>query len=79
MSQDISLDYKLVDLIVTGVYTEKEETIGYDNDMNGYPGSPSGFEVEKITVKDSNINIYELLRYEDLKDIERMCINIIEG
>ena len=72
MEKEISLDYKLVDVIATGYYTKGEEQ------ENDYIGSPSIFELEKITVKDSNINIYELLRYDDIKDIERLCIKIIE-
>ncbi len=77
MEKEISLDYNLVDITVTGHYTEAEEATRYGNDLAGQPGSSAEFEVEKITARDSEVNIYNLLKESYIKGISELCINII--
>lgn len=77
MEKQISLDYIFVDIIVTGYYTEAEECTQYGNDLAGYPGSPAEFEIQKITVKDSDVNIYDLISESNLKEINDLCLRFV--
>lgn len=77
MEKEIGLDYKLVDIIVIGYYTKEEETTQYGDDLGGYPGSPAEFEIKSITVKNSDIDIYNLFARKDLKEIERLCLRFV--
>lgn len=44
----------------------------------GYPGSPSEFEVTKITVSDSFIDIWELFSNKQIDEITELVIEKTE-
>ena len=75
---EVTINYKGIDLIAKGNYTEGEYEIYYDDDLSGHPGSASEFEVQKIFVIDSDVNIIELLYY-GIEYITDLIIEEIEG
>ena len=75
---EVQINYKGIDLVVRGNYTEGEYEIYYDDDLSGHPGSASDFDVQSIFTLDSNVNIIELL-YDYIDDIKDLIIEEIEG
>ena len=76
---EVTINYKGIDLIAKGDYEQYEEPVWYDSEMSGSPGSASEFEVQKIFVIDSNINIENLFSWEDFNEIKDLIIEEIEG
>lgn len=81
MNKDIvQIEYRFLDLVVEGCYTEEEESTPYGNDLGGYPGSPAEFEIEKIhSLNDSSKqNLYDLFESAKwLKDLENKILDVI--
>jgi hypothetical protein len=50
----------------------------YDSNGEGYPGSPSEFEILKITVSDSEIDIWELFSNKQIDEITELVIEKTE-
>ena len=67
---EVQINYKGIDLVVKGNYTEGEYEIYYDDDLSGHPGSASDFDVQSIFVIDSDINIEDLFSWEDFNEIK---------
>mgnify|MGYP007090119755 CR=1 FL=1 len=74
----VEINYLGVPLIVEGTYYEGESQVMYDSNGEGYPGSPSEFEIVKISVSDSDIDIWELLSDKQLIEITELVIEKIE-
>ena len=70
--QEINIEIKGIDITVFGTY-DKGESMSYD-----YLGSASSFDIEKICVIDSSIDIFELFSVAEIEDIEEKVLNIIE-
>lgn len=70
------INFKDIELIVYGNYSPGEKGIMYDSDLAGVPDTESSFEITKITVTDSEIDIYDLFSAADLIIIiEELVIN----
>ena len=74
----VEINYLGVPLIVQGTYYEGESQIMYDSNGEGYPGSPSEFEILEITVSDSEIDIRELLSSNQIDEIAELVIQKTE-
>lgn len=74
----VEINYLGVPLSIEGNYYEGEPQVMYDSNGEGYPGSPSDFEIRKITVLDSDIDIWELLSSKQFDEITELVIEKIE-
>ena len=72
------INYLEVPLIVSGRYYEGDPQVMYDGNGEGYPGSPAEFEIIKITVSDSDVDIWELFSNKQIDDIAELVIEKIE-
>ena len=72
---EIEVIYKNTPIVVEGVYTPSEPMVMYYNDMSGYLGSNSDFEVEDIFI--GGISVLELLE-SDLDNIINLVLEKIE-
>ena len=70
---EIQINYKGIDLVVSGDYDKGEETVYYDSNGEGYPGVEPYFDIDKIYVLDSSVDILDLL-YDDLDCIVDLVI-----
>lgn len=75
---EVEINYSEVPLTVVGIYYEGEPQVMYDSNGEGYPGSPSEFEILKITVSDSEVNIWELFSNKQIDQITELVIEKIE-
>ena len=67
----VEIEYKGITLEVTGEYTKAEEQT-YD-----MPGSPASFQTYNVFVE--GVNIVDLLREDDLREIETLVLEEICG
>ncbi len=79
MAQKLTVNIKIGDLElnVSGYYEQGEETVRYEKDGSGYPGSDDYFEVNSIIFEGTNITtlISELDKIEDIKELAIATIN----
>jgi hypothetical protein len=75
---EVEINYSEVPLTVVGIYYEGEPQVMYDSNGEGYPGSPSEFEILKITVSDSEVDIWGIFSDEQLTEITELIIEKIE-
>lgn len=75
--KEIEIEFRGIPLRVVGTYEPEELMVRYYDDMSGYPGSASSFDVNEIYVIDSEYDIYDLYT-RDLEEIETEVINKIE-
>jgi len=75
--QEVVINFKGIDLTVKGYYQPSESRVMYYFDGSGYPGCGAEFEIEEITLRNDDTNIFELLE-DYLSEIEDLCINEIE-
>jgi hypothetical protein len=78
MKTTTEIKYYDVPLIITGNYEKSEKEIRYDNNLEGYKGSPSSFELLKVeTLSGDDITgIFFDFQREDI--IELVLINLEE-
>ena len=74
---EIEINYRGVSLLIEGTYTKGEESVFYDSDLGGSPGSDSEFDINAVFV--GGIDIYELFDWEYLEDLSETCLEKIEG
>lgn len=74
----VEINYLGVPLLIEGDYYEGEPQVMYDSTGEGYPGSSSEFEIRKITVLDSDIDIWELLSSKQFYEITELVIEKTE-
>lgn len=67
-----TINFKDVTLNVYGKYYEAEGETYY------YPGVRSSFDIEKITLDDSETDIWNLFTFDDLNKIVELVIDKIE-
>lgn len=72
----IEIEFKGIKLLVGGTYTPPEESIMYDNNLDGLPSSPSYFDINGIFAQETDI--YELFGEKDLETIKDLIIEKIE-
>ena len=72
------IQFRGVELDVKGVYYPYEKGYMYDNNLDGLPGSASDFEIDKITIIDSSVDVYDLFSTADLDIIKDRVIDLIE-
>ena len=70
-----TINHNGIELELVGTYVGEEQGTYYDQDGSGTPYSPATFDVEEITLIDSNINILSLFGFEDLEEIESKAVN----
>lgn len=70
--------FKDTKLLVFGEYIPGEDEITYYGSGDGYSGSSSSFEILKVCVEDSYVDIWELFSRADLEKIEELIIEKIE-
>ena len=75
--EQVELEFRGVELTIVGNYVEPEEMVMYYGDMTGYPGSSSSFEIQEIKVRDSDVDLFDLLE-DHLETLEEMCLKQIE-
>jgi len=75
MKTTTTITHNGIELELVGVYTKEEQGTYYDQDGSGTPYSPATFDVEEITLIDSNINILALFSSYDLEEIESKAVN----
>jgi len=71
------IEYRGVFVVVVGEYEPSEPTIRYYEDMSGYPGASATFTIQNVMVED--VDISELLSYEQLNEIENLIIEKFYG
>lgn len=76
---EVIVDFRGVDIVVHGNYIKGESSVYNYGDGSGYPGSASDFEIDKITVIDSSVDIFDFFSSRDLEIITDSVINIIEN
>ncbi len=74
----VEINYSGVPLTIEGNYYEGDPQVMYDSNGEGYPGSPSEFEILKITVSDSEIDIWELFSNKQIDEITELVIEKTE-
>lgn len=77
MKTQVEINYKDLELIIYGTYTEEVKGIMYYDDMSGLPDSSSSFDISKITVVDSDVDIF-ILFCGDYQEIEELVLDKIE-
>lgn len=75
---EVEINYAGITLIVEGNYHGEDPEVMYDSNGEGYPASPAEFEITKITVSDSFIDIWELLSYNQIDEITELVIEKTE-
>ena len=73
---EIEINYKGVLLLVGGTYEPGEEGELYDGDMCGTPPTPGLFDINEVFVEETDI--YEMLSYEILEELQELILNKIE-
>ena len=63
----VNTTFKGVDLKVYGQYEKEENTIWYDNDLTGYPGSQSSFTVDRVLI--GKVDVTTLINLEELEEL----------
>lgn len=76
MIQEHEITYKGITLLVGGTYYKGEEMVRYNSDLSGVPESPSTFDINEVFVEETDI--YELFSSEQLQDIEKIILELIE-
>ena len=71
------ITYKGILLEVEGTYTEAENRVIYYGDLDGHPGSPASFDINAVFVQD--VDIFELLGEDDLREIETLILEELCG
>ena len=71
------ITYKGILLEIEGTYTEAEDRVIYYGDLDGHPGSPASFDINEIFVQD--VDIFELVSEDDLREIETLVLEKICG
>ena len=74
----VEIEYLGIPFTIEGLYTPGEPEEMYDGTGGGYPGSPSEFEIKKITILDSDVDIWELLSDKQLIEITELVIEKTE-
>lgn len=74
---ELELEFRGVELTIVGNFYPEEEEVRYYSDMSGHPGSPSSFEILEIKVRDSEVDLFDLLE-DHLETLEEMCLKQIE-
>lgn len=74
----VEIEYLGIPFTIEGLYTPGDPQVMYDGTGGGYPGSPSEFEVLKIAVSDSDVDIWELVSDKQLIEITELVIEKIE-
>tara|TARA_R110000744_G_scaffold143565_2_gene255516 strand:- start:6381 stop:6605 length:225 start_codon:yes stop_codon:yes gene_type:complete len=72
MQLTTEIEYNEVSLIVVGYYQEGEAS-NYE-----HPGSPSEFIIEEVYTETDGSNIFSILNFATLDDIEILCLSNIE-
>jgi hypothetical protein len=75
---EVEINYLGVPLSIEGNYYAEEAQVMYFSDMSGYPGSPAEFEILKITVPDSDVDIWELFSQKQIDEITNLVIEKTE-
>lgn len=75
MKTNTTITHNGIELELVGTYVGEEQGTYYDQDGSGTPYSPATFDVEEITLIDSNINILALFSSDDLEEIESKAVN----
>ena len=70
--ETIEINYKGVNLIVTGYYTAEVDEVLYDVDLCGHPGDSAEFELEDIFVQETDI--FSMLSQEQTDEIIQLVI-----
>lgn len=69
--------YKGIFLEVEGNYTEAKDGVMYYGDLDGHPGNPALFQTYDVFVE--GVNIVDLLREDDLMEIDNLVLEKICG
>ena len=75
--EQVEVEFRGVELTIVGNYHSEEEEVKYYSDMSGHPGYPSYFEIQEIKVRDSDVDLFDLLE-DHLETLEEMCLKQIE-
>jgi len=75
MKTTTTITHNGIELELVGVYTKEEQGTYYYQDGSGTPYSPPTFDVEEITLIDSNINILALFSSDDIDEIELKAVD----
>ena len=73
---EIEINYKGVPLLVGGTYEPGEEGVLYYGDMAGLPPTSSYFDINEVFVEETDI--YEMLSYEILEELQELILDKIE-
>jgi hypothetical protein len=76
---EVRIEIEGTKLKVSGYYSPAEEAVMYTSNMDGYPGSPSEFDIQDVCANDSEINIVDLLNYDVLIKIEELVLIELEN
>jgi len=65
-----------IELTVSGTYTPEEPQVRYYDDMSGYPGASSEFDINSVQINGVEIN--DILSEDQFDEIAEICIQNIE-
>ena len=71
----ITITHNGIELELVGVYTKGKDAYISGAPDDCYDGENATFDVEEITLIDSNINILALFSSDDLEEIESKAVN----
>ena len=74
--QELEIELKGIKMTVEGYYFPGEPQVRYYDDMSGYPGSDSEFEINSVKIHDQEI--WDLLTDNDFDEITQICLTKIE-
>ena len=66
--ESIQIEYKLIELVVRGTHCKEELQTN----------SPGTFSIESISLLDSEIDIYNLFKIDELDNIENLGLKVID-
>lgn len=70
------VEFRGIDLYVEGEYIPEELEILYDHDMAGHPGSPEGFEINRIFIENTEVSC---MLEEHMEEIEKLVLEAINS
>lgn len=66
--ESIQIEYKLIELVVRGTYYKEELQTN----------SPAVLEIESISLLDSEVDIYNLFKIDEIAHIENLVLKVID-
>jgi len=70
------VEFRGIDVYVKGEYIPEGIQVPYDSNMEGHPGNPEGFEVDKVYIENTDVTF---LMEEHMEELERLVLEVINS